>query len=51
LSVEQYKANNLLRTEVRSKDVARAALRLCSEDFSRTTGAQIPVDGGNERVI
>jgi hypothetical protein len=24
---------------------------LCGPTFARTTGAQIPVDGGNERVI
>jgi rhamnose utilization protein RhaD (predicted bifunctional aldolase and dehydrogenase)/NAD(P)-dependent dehydrogenase (short-subunit alcohol dehydrogenase family) len=51
LSVEAYKTNNVLRQEVTSHDVARLAAELCSESFSRTTGAQIPVDGGNERVI
>jgi hypothetical protein len=24
---------------------------MCSDVFGRTTGAQIPVDGGNDRVI
>jgi len=24
---------------------------LCGSTFSRTTGAQIPIDGGNDRVI
>jgi NAD(P)-dependent dehydrogenase (short-subunit alcohol dehydrogenase family) len=51
LSVEQYKRNNLLRTEVASKDVAELAAELCGPLFSKTTGAQIPVDGGNERVV
>lgn len=51
LTVEQYKARNLMRTEVTSKDVARAVVALANETFSRTTGAQIPVDGGNDRVI
>ena len=51
LSVEQYKRNNLLRTEVGSKDVAELAAELCGPLFAKTTGAQVPVDGGNERVV
>lgn len=51
LSVEQYRANNVLHTEVTSRDVAELAAALCGPLFARTTGAQIPVDGGNERVI
>ena len=51
LSVEEYKRNNVLKTEVRSSDVAELAAELCGPLFAKTTGAQIPVDGGNERVI
>lgn len=51
LSVEAYRRNNLLQTEVRSTDVANLAAALCGPLFARTTGAQIPIDGGNERVI
>jgi NAD(P)-dependent dehydrogenase (short-subunit alcohol dehydrogenase family) len=51
LTVEQYKKNNLLRQEVRSKDVAELAAELCGALFAKTTGAQVPVDGGNERVV
>lgn len=51
LSVEDYQRNNVLKTEVTSHDVASVIVMLCSAVFSRTTGAQIPVDGGNERVI
>jgi rhamnose utilization protein RhaD (predicted bifunctional aldolase and dehydrogenase)/NAD(P)-dependent dehydrogenase (short-subunit alcohol dehydrogenase family) len=51
LSVQEYKTNNVLRKEVSSYDVARLAAELCSQTFSKTTGAQIPVDGGNDRVI
>ena len=51
LSVEAYKTNNVLGVEVSSQDVAELAAELCGPAFSRTTGAQIPVDGGNERVI
>lgn len=51
LTVEQYKTRNLMRTEVTSKDVARAVVALADGTFAQTTGAQIPVDGGNDRVI
>ncbi|MEO7728123.1 MAG: bifunctional aldolase/short-chain dehydrogenase, partial [Burkholderiales bacterium] len=51
LSVEQYKKNNVLRTEVTSRDVAELAAEMCGPLFAKTTGAQLPVDGGNERVI
>jgi NAD(P)-dependent dehydrogenase (short-subunit alcohol dehydrogenase family) len=51
LTVEEYKRRNLLRTEVRSSGVGRLVAELCSDTFGSTTGAQIPVDGGNERVI
>jgi rhamnose utilization protein RhaD (predicted bifunctional aldolase and dehydrogenase)/NAD(P)-dependent dehydrogenase (short-subunit alcohol dehydrogenase family) len=51
VTVEQYKRNNVLRTEVTSRDVAELAAELCGPLFAKTTGAQLPVDGGNERVI
>jgi rhamnose utilization protein RhaD (predicted bifunctional aldolase and dehydrogenase)/NAD(P)-dependent dehydrogenase (short-subunit alcohol dehydrogenase family) len=51
LTVEQYKKNNLLRTEVSSKDVAELAAEMCGPLFAKTTAAQVPVDGGNERVV
>ena len=51
LSVEEYKTNNVLKTEVRSRDVAELAAEMCGPLFAKTTGAQVPVDGGNERVI
>jgi rhamnose utilization protein RhaD (predicted bifunctional aldolase and dehydrogenase)/NAD(P)-dependent dehydrogenase (short-subunit alcohol dehydrogenase family) len=51
LSVEAYKSNNILKTEVRSIDVAELAVELCGPTFAKTTGAQIPIDGGNDRVI
>jgi rhamnose utilization protein RhaD (predicted bifunctional aldolase and dehydrogenase)/NAD(P)-dependent dehydrogenase (short-subunit alcohol dehydrogenase family) len=51
LTVEQYKKNNLLRTEVTSKDVAELAAEMCGALFAKTTAAQVPVDGGNERVV
>lgn len=51
LSVEQYKKNNVLQTEVTSRDVAELAAEMCGPLFAKTTAAQVPVDGGNERVI
>jgi rhamnose utilization protein RhaD (predicted bifunctional aldolase and dehydrogenase)/NAD(P)-dependent dehydrogenase (short-subunit alcohol dehydrogenase family) len=51
LSVEEYKKNNILHTEIKSENVAELAIELCGPLFSKTTGAQIPVDGGNDRVI
>ena len=51
MTVEAYKTNNVLRTEVTSRDVAEFAAEMCGPLFAKTTGAQVPVDGGNERVI
>ena len=51
MTVEQYRTNNVLRTEVTSRDVAELAAEMCGPLFAKTTGAQLPVDGGNERVI
>ena len=51
VDVETYRRRNLLRTEVTSADVARAVVAFCNDTFAMTTGAQIPIDGGNERVV
>lgn len=51
ISVDQYKTNNLLNTEINSHDVAKLILTLAGPQFAKTTGAQIPIDGGNDRVI
>jgi rhamnose utilization protein RhaD (predicted bifunctional aldolase and dehydrogenase)/NAD(P)-dependent dehydrogenase (short-subunit alcohol dehydrogenase family) len=51
LSIEEYRRNNVLQVEVTSRDVAELAAELCGPRFAKTTGAWIPVDGGNERVI
>jgi rhamnose utilization protein RhaD (predicted bifunctional aldolase and dehydrogenase)/NAD(P)-dependent dehydrogenase (short-subunit alcohol dehydrogenase family) len=51
LTVEQYKRRNLLHTEITSAQVGELAATMCSTTFAATTGAQIPIDGGNERVI
>ena len=51
MTVEEYKTNNVLKTQVGSRDVAELAAEMCGPLFAKTTGAQVPVDGGNERVI
>jgi rhamnose utilization protein RhaD (predicted bifunctional aldolase and dehydrogenase)/NAD(P)-dependent dehydrogenase (short-subunit alcohol dehydrogenase family) len=51
LSVADYKKNNVLAVEITSRDVAELAAEMCGPIFARTTGAQVPIDGGNERVI
>ena len=51
LTVEQYRKNNLLKTEVSSRDVAELAAEMCGPLFAKTTAAQVPVDGGNDRVV
>ncbi len=51
MSVADYKTANVLKTELTAADVARAVASLAGEALAKTTGAQLPVDGGNERVI
>ena len=50
ITIEEYKTRNLLKAEIKSADVGAAALAVVC-DLTKTTGAQIPVDGGNDRVI
>jgi len=51
ITPEQYKRRNLLGVEVTSQAVADVVVALASPAFACTTGAQIPIDGGNDRVI
>jgi len=51
MTVQQYKSKNLLKTEVSSRDVAELAAAMCGPLFAKTTAAQVPVDGGNDRVV
>ncbi len=50
-TVDQYKKKNLLKREIASADVAAMISTVAGPVFAATTGAQIPIDGGNERVI
>lgn len=51
MSIDEYKRNNLLHVEITAKDVAALACALAGPLFAKTTGAQLPIDGGNDRVI
>ncbi|MCU7837729.1 MAG: bifunctional aldolase/short-chain dehydrogenase [gamma proteobacterium symbiont of Taylorina sp.] len=51
MSIEEYKTNNLLKTKISSHDVAELAAEMCGTLFAKTTAAQLPVDGGNDRVV
>ena len=51
ISVDEYKRRNILETEVTSNDVAELTCAMAGKLFAKTTGAQLPIDGGNERVI
>jgi rhamnose utilization protein RhaD (predicted bifunctional aldolase and dehydrogenase)/NAD(P)-dependent dehydrogenase (short-subunit alcohol dehydrogenase family) len=51
LTVEEYKTNNLLKVEVTSQDVGELVAEMCGDLFGKTTGCNLPIDGGNERVI
>jgi rhamnose utilization protein RhaD (predicted bifunctional aldolase and dehydrogenase)/NAD(P)-dependent dehydrogenase (short-subunit alcohol dehydrogenase family) len=51
MSVEKYKRRNLLGAEITSAAVGRLVCAMVGDAFACTTGAQVPIDGGNERVI
>lgn len=50
-SVEDYRKSNVLGTELNSADVASTLVALLGDEFAKTTGEQIAIDGGNDRVI
>ncbi|MEJ6717714.1 MAG: SDR family oxidoreductase [Akkermansiaceae bacterium] len=51
MTVQEYKTKNLLSIEITSAGVAAMISTVAGPVFSATTGAQIPIDGGNDRVI
>ena len=51
LSAEEYKARNILRTEISSRDVAELTATMLGPAFLKTTGTQVSIDGGNERTL
>lgn len=51
LTPEQYRRRNLLGRELASADVGALIGQMCGPAFAHTTGAQIPQDGGSDRVV
>ena len=51
LTVPQYKTRNVLGVELNSHYVGELVAEMLGPRFEKITGAQIPVDGGSDRVI
>ena len=51
MTVQEYKTKNLMKSEIKSTHIAEMVCAVAGTTFIRTTGAQIPIDGGNERII
>ncbi len=51
ITVEEYKTRNLMKCEIKSADIGAMVVSMAGAAFAKTTGAQIPVDGGNDRTI
>jgi NAD(P)-dependent dehydrogenase (short-subunit alcohol dehydrogenase family) len=51
MTVDEYKQRNVMKVEITSSDVAALAAEMCGPLFAKTTAAQLPVDGGDVRVI
>lgn len=51
MSVHEYKTNNVLKTEIKSENVAELVCAMAGKAFAKTTGAQVAIDGGSDRII
>jgi len=51
MSVEEYKTNNVLKTEIKSENVAELVCAMAGKAFLKTTGSQVAIDGGSDRII
>ncbi|MDD5401185.1 MAG: bifunctional aldolase/short-chain dehydrogenase [Sulfurimonas sp.] len=51
MSVIQYKTNNVLKAEIKSNDVAELVCAMAGRAFAKTTGSQVAIDGGSDRII
>ena len=51
MSVEEYKTNNVLKTEIKSTNVAELVCAMAGRVFAKTTGSQVAIDGGSDRII
>ena len=44
-------ANNILKTEIKSDNVAELVCAMAGKPFAKTTGSQVAIDGGSDRII
>jgi rhamnose utilization protein RhaD (predicted bifunctional aldolase and dehydrogenase)/NAD(P)-dependent dehydrogenase (short-subunit alcohol dehydrogenase family) len=51
MSVQEYKTNNVLKTEIKSDNVAELVCAMAGKSFAKTTGSQVAIDGGSDRII
>ena len=51
MTIEEYKRRNLMSVEITSAAVGEVVAMMLGDTFAPITGAHIPIDGGNERVI
>jgi rhamnose utilization protein RhaD (predicted bifunctional aldolase and dehydrogenase)/NAD(P)-dependent dehydrogenase (short-subunit alcohol dehydrogenase family) len=51
MTIEEYKRRNLMGVEITSAAVARVVATMLGDVFAPITGAHVPIDGGNDRVI
>lgn len=51
MTLDDYRRNNLLKVQIWSRDVGELVADLCGDHFAKTTGFQLPIDGGNARVL
>ena len=51
MTVAEYKARNLLGSAVSSDEVAALVATMAGPVFGKTTGAQVPIDAGSNRVV
>ena len=51
MTVQEYKTNNILKTQIDSTNVADLVCAMAGKPFAKTTGSQIALDGGSDRII
>ena len=51
ITVDEYKRNNVLKTEIKSDNVAELVCAMAGKAFAKTTGSQVAIDGGSDRII
>lgn len=51
MTVQEYKTNNLLKTEIKTTHVAEMVCAMAGPVFAKTTGAQVMIDGGSDRTL